>query len=351
MDRRPLGRTGLRVSAICLGTMTYGEQTAPDDAHRQMDMALDRGIDFFDTAEMYAVPTRRETQGRSEEIVGDWLAARGNRDKVILATKVSGRSERFPYMRPHLHGGVTRIDRQGMVEAVEGSLRRLKTDYIDLYQLHWPDRRIKVFGAHTYDHVADEEAVPIEDQLRALADLVKAGKIRHVGLSNETPWGVMEFLRLAEAHGLPRMASIQNAYSLLNRGFESGLAEIAMHEDCGLLAYSPLAGGALTGKYVGGARPEGARLTLFGTYFERYTKPNGLKATADYVALARRHGIEPAAMALAFVLAKPFVTSAILGATSVGQLEEDLAMADTVLSAELMAEIDAIHVGNPNPSP
>lgn len=350
MDYRRLGRTDLRVSAICLGTMTFGEQTDADDAHRQLDMALDQGVNFIDTAEMYAVPARQETQGRSEEIVGDWLAARGVRDRIVLASKVSGRGDRFPYIRPHLHNGTTRLDRQSITEAVEGSLSRLKTDYIDLYQLHWPDRRIQVFGARTYEHVEDTEAVPILEQLRVLQDLVAQGKVRHIGLSNETPWGVMEFLRLADAHGLPRVVSVQNAYNLLCRTFEPGLAEIAMREDCGLLAYSPLAGGVLTGKYLGDARPSGARLTLFGEYFGRYTRPRGIEATAAYVRLAERHEIAPLALALAFTLSRPFVTASIVGATTAAQLAADLALAKTRLSDDIVAEVNAIHADITNPA-
>lgn len=350
MNHRQLGRTDLRVSAICLGTMTFGEQTGAEDAHRQMDLALDRGVNFFDTAEMYAVPTRAETQGRSEAVVGDWMAARGNRDKVVLATKVSGRSDRSPYMRPHLHGGETRLDRQSITEAVDGSLKRLKTDYIDLYQLHWPDRPVRAFGARSYEHAEAVDTVPVAGQLQVLGDLVKAGKIRHVGLSNETAWGTTEFLRLAEAGGLPRMATIQNAYNLLCRNFEIGLAEIAMHENCGLLAYSPLAGGALSGKYLDGARPAGARLTLFGDYFGRYTKPRCIEATTAYVALAQKHGLDPLALALGFVLSRPFVTSAIVGATTVAQLEADLGFAETKLPDEALAEIGEIHTGNTNPA-
>lgn len=350
MDYRQLGRTDLRVSAICLGTMTYGEQTGAADAHRQMDLAFDRGVNFIDTAEMYAVPIRAETQGLSEQITGDWMAARGNRDKVILATKVAGRSDRAPYIRPDLHGGETRLDRRSITQAVDASLKRLKTDYIDLYQLHWPDRAIRVFGARSYEHAEDPTAVPIPEQLRVLDDLVKAGKIRHVGLSNETAWGTTEFLRLAEADGLPRMVSIQNAYNLLCRGFELGLAEIAMHEQCGLLAYSPLAGGALSGKYLGGAKPAGARNTLFGDYFGRYTKPRGVEATAAYVALAKQHGLDPLGMALAFTLSRPFVTASIIGATTTAQLQHDLDHADTKLSAEVLAAIADIHTDLTNPA-
>ena len=346
MEYRQLGRTDLKVSAICLGTMTWGEQNTEADGHQQMDYALDRGINFFDTAEMYAVPPRAETFGRTEEIIGTWFAARGTRDRVILATKVVGPGTRFPYVRD----GSPRLDRRNMTEALDGSLRRLQTDYVDLYQLHWPDRSTNFFGQLGFTHRPDEAMTPIEETLGVLDDFVRAGKVRHVGLSNETPWGMMRFLDLAESRGWPRMVSIQNPYSLLNRSFEIGLSECAIREQCGLLAYSPLGAGALSGKYLDNARPAGARMTLF-PHFDRYAKPKGQEATARYVALARRSGLDPAQMALAFVTSRPFLTSNIIGATGMEQLRSNIDSADLVLPDPVLAEIDAIHTDIPNPSP
>jgi len=337
MDYRRLGRSDIEVSAICLGSMTWGEQNTEAEGFAQMDYAVGQGINFIDTAEMYAAPARRETYGRSEEIIGNWLAARGGRDRIVLATKVTGPSDRFDYMR----GGRTRLNKRHITAAIEGSLKRLKTDYVDLYQLHWPDRPIKVFGALGHDHREGEETPP-EETLEALGELVRAGKVRQVGLSNETPWGVMRFLALAEAGRGPRMVSVQNPYSLLNRSFEIRLAEVVLREDCGLLAYAPIAAGALTGKYLNDKRPADARFTLFPDY-RRYMGAQGQAAAAAYVALAREHGLDPAQMALAYVLARPFLTSAIVGATSVAQLENNLQAQDLVLSQEVSSAIEALH--------
>jgi aryl-alcohol dehydrogenase-like predicted oxidoreductase len=337
MEYRRLGRSDIEVSLICLGSMTWGEQNSEAEGFAQMDFAIEHGINFIDTAEMYAAPPRRETCGRSEEIIGNWLAARGGRDKVVLATKVTGPSGGLDYIR----GGRTRLNRHHIAEAIEGSLRRLKTDYVDLYQLHWPDRPIKAFGQLGYEHSEGEETPP-EDTLEVLAELVRAGKVRSVGLSNETPWGVMRFLALAEAGRGPRMVSVQNPYSLLNRSFEARLAEVALREDCGLLAYAPVAAGALTGKYLNDRRPEGARMTLFPDN-RRYFGAQGQAATAAYVDLARKHGLDPARMALAYVLTRPFLTSAIIGATSLAQLENSLAAKDLILSQEVLNAIESIH--------
>ncbi len=337
MEYRELGRTGMEVSVICLGSMTWGEQNSEAEGFEQMDLAVARGINFIDTAEMYSAPTRPETYGRTEEIIGNWLAARGGRDKLILATKVTGPSESFDYMR----GERTRHNRRHIAEAIEGSLKRLRTDYVDLYQLHWPDRPIKAFGSLGHDPYEGEET-PIEESLEALDGLVKAGKVRAVGLSNETPWGAMRFLALAEAGLGPRVASVQNPYSLLNRSFETRLAEVALREDCGLLAYAPLAAGALTGKYLDGQRPAGARMTLFPDN-RRYMEAQGQAATAAYVGLAREHGLDPAQVALAFVLGRPFLTSAIIGATSLAQLENSLAALDLDLSDALLEAVEALH--------
>ena len=346
MELRPLGRTDIRVSALCLGTMTFGEQNTEADAHAQLDRALAAGINFIDTAEMYPVPPRAETIGRTEAYIGTWFASRGCRDRVVLASKVAGPGAWLP----HLRDGKSRLDRENIVTALDGSLKRLQTDWIDLYQLHWPDRETNYFGKLGYSPADDAHSVPLLETLDVLADQVRAGKVRHIGVSNETPWGLMRFLALAHEHGLPRMVSIQNPYSLLNRTFEVGLAEVAVREDCGLLAYSPLGFGVLSGKYLNGARPAGARVTLF-ERFSRYSNPQAERATAEYVALARRHGLDPAQMALAWVTSRPFVTSNIIGATTLEQLEANLASADLRLSADVIAEIEAIHTRQPNPAP
>jgi aryl-alcohol dehydrogenase-like predicted oxidoreductase len=346
MHHRPLGRTGLQVSAVCLGTMTWGNQNTEAEAHAQLDLALDHGIDFIDTAEMYAVPPTAETYGKTETYIGTWLAARGRRDRIVLATKVVGPGSRFPYVRD----GNPRLDARNINAAVDASLKRLQTDYIDLYQLHWPDRNVNTFGQLGWAHQAEEEMIHPEETLEALAALIRAGKIRHVGLSNETPWGVMTFLQLAAARGLPRVASIQNPYSLLNRSFEVGLAEIAMREDCGLLAYAPLGAGMLTGKYLGGARPPGSRMVVFNQKL-RYDRPRGHQAVARYVEVARRHGLDPAQMAIAYVLSRPFTTAAIIGATSLAQLETDVASIEVTLGEAVLADLEAVHDELPYPCP
>ncbi len=347
IDRRPLGRTGLNVSSLCLGTMMYGDQVDEAEARAQMDACVDRGVNFFDTAELYTIPPKPETQGESERIVGRWIAKRGARDKIILATKVTGRSP-MAWIR---NGEPTRLTRRQVDAAVERSLKNLQTDYIDLYQLHWPDRNVQNFGAHLrgYEHFTDA-GTPFEETLAALADHVKAGRIRHVGLSNETPWGTMKFLQAAEELGAPRMASIQNAYNLLNRSFEIGLAEIAMTEDIGLLAYSPMAQGVLSGKYLNGAQPEGARGTLFGR-LQRYQTPGAEKAIAAYLALARDFGGDPCAFAMQFVTTRPFVTSNIFGATSMAQLETALSSIDIAWTEEMEKAVGAVHAEAPNPCP
>ncbi|WP_420563704.1 NADP(H)-dependent aldo-keto reductase [Thalassobaculum sp.] len=347
MQYRPLGRTGLNVSLICLGTMTYGKQNTEAEGHAQMDLALDRGINFFDTAEMYAVPPTAETYGRTEEIIGTWFAARGNRDKVILATKAVGPGERFK----HVRDGAPKFDAKNLTRAVDDSLKRLRTDYIDLYQLHWPERSVNSFGKLGYVHNDDETPTPIAEQLFTLDTLVKAGKIRHIGLSNETPWGMMTFARLADEHGLPRVASVQNPYSLLNRSFEVGCAEVAIREDIGLLAYSPLASGWLTGKYQGGARPEGARMTLFPDNFSRYSNDAAQAANAEYVQIARDNGLDPAQMALAYVNTRRFLTANIIGATKMDQLEANIASLDVTLSDTVLAAIEDVQRRLSNPGP
>jgi aryl-alcohol dehydrogenase-like predicted oxidoreductase len=346
MNYTRLGRTDIQVSRVCLGTMTWGQQNTEAEAHRQLSYALDRGVNFIDTAEMYPVPPQGGTQGRTERYIGSWLAAARTRDQVIIATKAAGPLRGMT----HIRNGDTRLDRANLRAAVEASLQRLGIDHIDLYQMHWPDRRTTTFGQTSYVHADDPDETPIETTLDALAELVREGKIRAIGVSNETPWGLARFLALAEFRGLPRAASIQNAYNLVNRVFEQGLAEIALREACGLLAYSPLGGGTLSGKYLGGARPEGARMTLF-TRFTRYDSELGKNAIERYVVLARRHGLDPAQMALAFVDAQPFVTSTIIGATSIAQLASDLDAFDLVLAPDVLAGIAAIHAEIPNPCP
>lgn len=349
MQYRPLGRTGISVSAVCLGTMTYGNQTPADDAFAQMDMALDHGVTFFDTAEMYAVPPSAETAGKTEDIIGNWLAARGARDKVVLATKVAGPAPGMPWIR----GGKNRLDRANIVAAVEGSLARLKTDYIDLYQIHWPQRPVNSFGRMDYpaDQVTGDEGRVIDETLDVMGDLIKDGKIRHVGLSNETPWGVMRYLNSANGNtSRPRVASVQNPYSFLNRTFEVGLSEVAMQENVGLLAYAPLAAGTLTGKYLGGTKPAGSRRAV-DPRPARYSRPLEDLTVQGYLDIAKKHGLDPVVMALAFVTTRPFVTSNIIGATTVEQLKLVMSANDVVLDAAVIADINALHDRHPNPCP
>ena len=344
MKLRPLGDTGLSVSVVGLGTMTWGEQNTEKQAHEQLDYAIGQGINLIDAAEMYPVPPQARTQGRTEQYIGTWLKARKNRDRVVLATKCTGPAD-FPWLR-----GGPRQSRKQILEAIDGSLSRLQTDYVDLYQVHWPDRSTNFFGKLGYEARDDAGAVPLEETLVALADLVRAGKVRHIGISNETPWGLAEYLRLAREGRGPRVASIQNPYSLLNRTFEIGLAEYAHRERIGLLAYSPLGFGVLSGKYLDGARPPEGRITRF-SRFTRYTGPRVERAVRAYVELARAHGLDAAQMALAYVYSRPFVTSALIGATTMAQLEANVGAAQRVLSAEVLAGIEKIHLDHPNPAP
>ena len=346
IEKRPLGKTGIDVTSICLGTMTWGEQNTEAEAHEQLSYACDqRGINFIDTAELYPVPPKADTQGRTEQYIGSWLTKRGQRDDLVIATKACGPGEWVNYFR-----GGPRHTKDHLVAAIDASLARLQTDYVDLYQLHWPDRPTNFFGQLGYTHVDGADETPIDEILTALESLVISGKVRAIGLSNETPWGVMTFLEIARREGLPVVASIQNPYSLLNRTFEIGLSEIAHRESVGLLAYSPLAFGVLSGKYLGGKRPEGARLTLFDR-FSRYSNPEATKATDDYAALAAEHGLSLTEMALAFVTSRPFVTSNIIGATSIEQLKENIDTHDLKLSDAVFDGIEAIHISQPNPSP
>ena len=326
--------------------MTWGNQNTEAEGHEQMDYAVDQGINFFDTAELYPIPAQPERYADTEKIIGSWFKKSGNRDKVVLATKIVGKAKFSKFIR------TTGITRDSIIEAVDGSLERLQTDYIDLYQLHWPDRNTNYFGKRGYQlDITDHWKDNIHQVLETLRDLIREGKIRQVGLSNETPWGVMRYLEESKVHdGLPRMITIQNPYSLLNRLFEVGNAEVAHREKIGLLAYSPLGFGTLSGKYLGGMRPATARLTLFPNY-DRYGGKNATKATRKYFDLASEHGISLAQMALAFVNTRPFVTSTIIGATTLEQLKENIGSIDVDLSDELIKGINAIHDEIPNPSP
>jgi len=343
MEYRHLG--GLKVSAIGLGTMTFGQQNTPAESHAQLDYAFGRGVNFIDTAEMYPVPPRAETFSRTERIVGEWLA-RQPRDRVVLATKVAGPRRALNWIR----GGPKSLDADNIRTALEGSLTRLGTDYVDLYQIHWPERNVPMFGQYRFDPAMETDAVPIREQLAVLSSLVKAGKIRHIGLSNEYPWGVMEFLRLAREYGLERVVAIQNPYNLLNRTFEAGLAEISFREELPLLAYSPLAFGYLSGKYLADSAASG-RITLFPGFAQRYGKPGVQPAVAAYAALARELGMSPATLALAFAYRRWFVASTLIGATTMDQLRENLDAWDVVLPEAALTRIEAIHLEHFNPAP
>lgn len=344
MQRIRLGQSDLHVTPICLGTMTFGEQVDSPTAHAILDRSLERGVDFLDTAEMYAVPARRETYGATETILGDWFAKRpGARQKVTLATKVAGPSRGMDWVREGK--GMTAAD---IVASCDASLKRLQTDVIDLYQIHWPERHVPAFGNLYYDPAKETSETSIHEQLEALGGLVKAGKVRHIGLSNETPYGVHEFVRLAEQHGLPRVASVQNVYCLISRGLENGLDETMHRLGVSLLAYSPLAFGLLTGKYdqsgiEGPDAPKGARIASYESVRkQRWGRPDALRAARRYNQLARDHGMTPARMALAFCYTKWQVASTIIGVTSVAQLDEDIDAWGTQLSPEVLAEIDKI---------
>lgn len=345
MQYTQLGDSDLKVSNVCLGTMTFGTQNTEADAHQQLDHALNVGINFIDTAEMYSVPPRPESYGKTETYIGTWLKHQ-QRDKIILATKIAGPGRAMKWIR----NGELNFNRASIHAAIDASLKRLQTDYVDLYQLHWPDRNSPIFGQYQFDPKHERDFVPLRETLEALAELVRAGKVRHIGLSNETPWGLMQFLRLAEEHGLPRVLTVQNAYSLLNRTWELGMSEIGYRERVGLLAYSPLAFGLLSGKYLADPQASG-RLTIFEGFAQRYSKGNVAPAVAAYAELAKRHGMTPTQLALAFVSTRWFVTSNIIGATTMAQLEEDIEACGRTLSEDVLKEIDAVHLRYFNPAP
>ncbi|HID81569.1 MAG TPA: NADP(H)-dependent aldo-keto reductase [Chromatiales bacterium] len=346
MQYRKLGQTDIEVSLICLGTMTFGEQNTEAEAHSQLDYATEQGVNFIDTAELYAIPPKAETQGLTEQFIGNWLKQRQDRDKLVIATKVSGPGDDWV---GHIRGG-PHLNRKHMTQALDDSLRRLQTDHIDLYQIHWPARKTNFFGQLGFEAHEENSVIPIEETLSVLDDFVASGKIRQIGISNETPWGVHEYLRLAEKRGWPRIATVQNPYNLLNRTYEIGLAEFAPREQVGLMAYSPLGFGVLSGKYLHGNKPPGSRLALFEGY-TRYTNPQGIAATEAYVTLAKENGLSPAQMALAWVNSQPFVTTNIIGATSLEQLAENIASIDIELNEDILAGIEAIHTEHPNPCP
>jgi aryl-alcohol dehydrogenase (NADP+) len=352
VNYRPLGESELRVSELCLGTMTFGQQNTLDEAHHQLDYAIAQGINFIDTAEMYPVPARASTQGLTEEYIGAWLVNQ-HRDRLIIATKITGPSRRMEWIR----GGPTAINRANIEQAVNNSLRRLQTDYIDLYQIHWPDRYVPLFGQTTYDPQLAQKNIPIAEQLAVFADLIRVGKIRYLGLSNETPWGIASFCHTAQQLGLPKVVSVQNAYNLLNRVFDWTWAEACALEKLGLLAYSPLAFGSLSGKYLNhptlnpdfGGQP--GRMALFPGFGQRYAKVNVNKAVKEYVDIAQKYHLSAASLALAFVRQRWFVTSTIIGATTLAQLKENIASLEVTLSPEILAEIDQVHHRYPNPAP
>ena len=346
MQYSELGRTGLKVSKICLGTMTFGEQNTEAEGHEQLNYAVGQGVNFIDTAEMYSVPGRPETQGSTERIIGTWLKDRGKRDDVVIATKVTGPSAGLKHIRNPL-----RFTPEQIRAAIEGSLGRLQTDYVDLYQLHWPERNTNCFGKRGYQHDPDEAWEDnLLNVLQTLNALKKEGKIRHCGVSNETPWGLMRYLQLSEVYNLPRMVSIQNPYSLLNRTFEVGLAEIAMREQAGLLAYSPMAFGLLSGKYHKKEDQPRDRINKF-KQLSRYNSSNCQEATARYLSIAADYGLNMAQMSLAFVNQQPFTTSNIIGATTMAQLKENISSVEITLSQDVLNEIEAVHEAVPNPAP
>ena len=344
MKKNNLGKSEIMVSEICLGTMTWGQQNNEKEAHDQLSYASERGINFIDTAEMYAVPPKKETYGLTEKYIGTWLKNQ-DRSKIILATKIAGRTSNVPSAPPGLEWirQGPRLNEEHIFQAIENSLRRLNTEYIDLYQIHWPERTVNSFGQLGYIHKPREDDIKIEVTLEALAKAVNKGLIKYVGLSNETPWGVMKFISVAKEFNLPRVVSIQNPYNLLNRSFEAGLSEIAINEEVGLLPYSPLAGGVLSGKYLNGKKPENARMTLFERMRGRYSNQHAENAVLEYQKIAVKYNLSLTQMAINFVTKQNFVTSNIIGATSIAQLEENINSIDCKLNEEIMDEIEKVH--------
>ncbi|MCK5816290.1 MAG: aldo/keto reductase [Flavobacteriaceae bacterium] len=344
MKYTTLPNTAIKISKICLGTMTWGEQNTEAEGHEQLDYALDKGVNFVDTAELYAVPARAETYGSTEKIIGTWLKKSGRREDIILSTKIAGSGAYTAHIRKN------GFSKEALTEAIEGSLKRLQTDYIDLYQLHWPTRPVNCFGVRSFPHENFKKRENnFVEVLETLNDFIKQGKIRHIGISNETPWGMMKYVRAAEEHSLPKPITIQNSYSLLHRTYEIGLSEVTLEENIGLLAYSPLANGVLSGKYLDNT-PEGARMTLFPRNV-RYTSKQSERAVRKYLEIAQKHGLTLTQLSMAFMYQLPFVTSTIIGATKMSQLKENLASIDIELSAEIIKEINAVHAVMPNPAP
>jgi len=348
MKYRTLGDSNIEVSLICLGTMTWGEQNSQDQAFEQMDYALERGVNFWDTAEMYPVPVKKTTARDTEKIIGNWIEKHGRRDEVVLATKVIGRSDRG-WMRG---GAMPRLNKKQINQAIDDSLKRLKTDYVDLYQVHWPNRPLGLFGegSGSYVHKDDESEVTIPETLEVLGALIKSGKVRTIGISNETPWGMSQYLSATEKLDLPKIVSIQNSYSLINRIYEGGLSEYAYRENVGLLAYSPLGMGALSGKYVGGQKPKDSRMAMFPEFMGRYQTPEAEQAIERYANLAKEHSMTPTQLALGFVNTRPFMTSNIIGATTISQLRENIDSVDVEISEQLEKEINQIHLRCKNPA-
>jgi aryl-alcohol dehydrogenase-like predicted oxidoreductase len=345
MNYKKLGNTDLKVSTICLGTMTWGEQNTQEEGFEQMDYALDQGVNFWDTAEIYSVPPKQETFGDTEIIIGNWFERTKKRDQIILASKVCGP------MREYVRGGGNQFEEKNITEALEGSLKRLKTDYIDLYQLHWPERKTNFFGKLGYEHNENNEWTRFEDILGSLKKFIDQGKIKHIGLSNETPWGLSKFLELSKEKDLPRMLSVQNPYNLLNRTYEVGLAEMSVRERAGLLAYSPLACGYLSGKYRNKQLPKNSRIERDGNFWTRYAKPNTDKAVEAYYKIAKRHNLDLTQMSLKFLEIQPFVTSVIIGATTMEQLKINIESVNIKLTDEIINKINEVQATYPNPCP
>jgi len=345
MNYRKLGNTDLDVSTICLGTMTWGEQNTQEEGFEQMDYALDQGINFFDTAELYAIPPTKDTYGKTEEIIGNWFKKKNNRSKVILATKIAGPGLSW------IRGGGNQYNKEKLNEAVNQSLKRLKTDYIDLYQLHWPERKTNYFGKLGYEHTNENEWNNFEDILNSLDEIIKSGKVKYIGLSNETAWGLTKFLEISKTKNLPRVMSIQNPYNLLNRTYEIGLAEASIREKSGLLAYSPLASGIMSGKYRNDAMPDGSRMKLFGDKFPRYNTKNKTNAVEEYYKISKKYNLDLAQMSLKFCELQPFMTSVIIGATTMEQLKTDIESVNVNLSDDIIKEINEVQKLYPNPCP